>query len=127
LLAALNVGSRIQYFAGKCQLELPADDVFQVGTEWLAQDKSHCKKHPPEGFTFREDAGCYAFGLRVGFLRSLLRMPPACSYSAESGPKLERMLLFSAVGVSRSAISPRVTAICLSNWLLKFLTASLNF
>jgi hypothetical protein len=32
------------------------------------------------------DKNYSAFGLRVGVLRSLTRVPPACSYCVESGP-----------------------------------------
>ena len=32
------------------------------------------------------DKNYAVFGLRVGVLRSLLRVPPACSYCVESGP-----------------------------------------
>jgi hypothetical protein len=40
---------------------------------------------------------CYAtdtaFSLRMGDMRSLVRVPPACSYCVESGLKVERMPL----------------------------------
>ncbi len=59
------------------------------GKEKLSSDARHIRG----GWPAIRPAVLYAVGLRVGFLRSLVHVPSACSYSSESGPKNPRMPL----------------------------------